>query len=127
LPDTVRSDTLKRAFESAYKSRFTYLHDGARVEVVTLRIRGEIPPPRVELDDLDDSMRSEAGALCGIAHMRMGGRRLEAAVLFRDRIPLEREVKGPAVVVDDFSTLVLPPDCAMHLDRKGHARITVNQ
>jgi N-methylhydantoinase A len=115
-PDSITED-----FENAYKSRYTYLHHNAEIEVVTIRVRGELIPPKIDFPDIPDAERDMADAQSGNVRMRVEREWIDAPVYLRDNLPIESELDGPALVVEDFATLFLPPDTSMHLDRKGHA------
>jgi len=117
------SDSIAADFENAYKSRYTYLHRDTEIEVVTIRIRGELIPPKINFPDIPDAERDMAKAQSGIVRMRVDKKWIDAPVYLRDSLPVEFPVDGPALVVEDFTTLYLPPDTSMHLDWKGHAVI----
>ena len=116
---------IKSSFEKAYRERYTYLHTGVEIEVVSVRVRGEVPAPVVEFEDIQQSGREMEKAVVGETELRLDGRWIEAPVYSRDMIPIETGINGPALVVEDFATLYLPPDSAMHLDRKGNAIVEV--
>jgi N-methylhydantoinase A len=42
----------------------------------------------------------------------------------RGALPVEWEVNGPAIIEDDWSTIVLPPDATARIDPAGHLIIT---
>ena len=42
----------------------------------------------------------------------------------RGALPVEWEVNGPAIIEDDWSTIVLPPDASARIDPAGHLIIT---
>jgi N-methylhydantoinase A len=125
LPDPLSADTLRKAFEAAYKARYTYLHSGVDIEIVALRVRGEIPPPEVDFPELDNIGRDITIAKTGATRIRSDGRWVDAPIYYRDRLPIETEIIGPALIIEDFATLYLPSGSSMHLNDKGHARIEV--
>ena len=118
------SESLRRSFETAYRTRFTYVHPNTEIEVVAMRVRGEIPPPKIEFPDITNSGRSLDPLTCATTRIQVDGKWLDAPVFDRSLLPIDYSIKGPSLVVEDFATLYLPPDSSMHLDRKGHARIT---
>lgn len=114
-------DSIKTDFESAYKSRYTYLHHRTEIEVVAIRVRGELIPPPIEFPDVSRENRDIAKAQSGSVRMRVERKWIDAPVYLRNYLPVESPVDGPALVVEDFATLYLPPDTSMYLDLKGHA------
>ncbi len=124
LPEDFTPGMIVDSFQDAYRTRYTYTHKYDEVEIVTVRVRGEIPQPEIEWPDVE-SRHNPDDAVIGTTRLRLESKRIEAPVLARDRIPADQAVKGPALVVQDFATLYLPPDTVMHMDRKGHAIIEI--
>lgn len=112
-------------FESAYRSRYTYLHTGRDIEVVSIRVRGEVPAPEFEFEDVNLSGRDLEESKIGQTKLRIEKKWMNSTVFSRDLLPVDAPVKGPALVVEDFATLYLPPDSEMHLDRKGNAIVEI--
>ncbi len=117
-PERIRSD-----FESEYRSRYTYVHEKTPVEIVTVRVRGEIGAAPFDFPDIDTVDRSARPDTIGPMNMRIDRAWKDAPVYDRDVIPIDEPVRGPALVIEDFATLYLPPDTVAHLDRKGHMHV----
>jgi len=123
LPEQFNPGLIIKSFSNAYKDRYTYTHDIDRVEIVTVRVRGEIPRPKIEFPDIDTSGRNISDAFLQDIKIRHERRWIDAPVLIRDRMPVEEPVDGPALMIEDFATLYLAPDTVSHLDTKGHMNI----
>ncbi len=125
LPEPLSPDAMCAAFEETYRTRYTYTHPDADVEIVSIRVRGEFPGETIDLPDIETIGRIMDTAQFGTTRLRIDGNRIEAPVYDRSKIPIDRIIIGPALVLEDFDTLYLPPDSSMYLDRKGHAVITL--
>jgi N-methylhydantoinase A len=125
LPEPVDPDSLKLAFEAAYRARYAYIHPDARTEIVSIRVRAELPGEKVQLPDIETARRDLHSSNAGFTRVRIGREWIEAPVFERKILPIETVITGPALIVEDFDTLMLPPDSSMHLDRKGHAVIVI--
>jgi 5-oxoprolinase (ATP-hydrolysing) len=112
-------------FEKAYRDRYTYLHAGREIEIVSVRIRGEIIAPYVEFEDIPSSGRNLLESKIGETKIRLDGSWVQAPVYSRDLIPVDITIEGPALIVENFATLYLAPDSVMHLDRKGNAVVEI--
>jgi N-methylhydantoinase A/oxoprolinase/acetone carboxylase beta subunit len=121
--DVISTDSISNLFESAYQARYTYLHSGMEIEVVNVRVRGEIPCPAIEFDDVQTTNRDLGLSRIGSTRLRLEKRWINAPVYSRDMIPIDTLLNGPALVVEDFATLYLPPESSIHLDRKGNANV----
>ncbi len=125
LDGEINAVRIRDTFESAYRTRYTYLHTAAEIEVVSIRLRGEIPAPHVEFPDISPVGRDIDLARAGTSNLRLDGSWTTIPVLSRDQVPVETAIMGPALIIEDFATLYLPPDSVMHLDKKGHAIIEI--
>ena len=120
LPHDFSGKLIQKRFEHAYMDRFSYLHQNSDIEIVTVRIRGEIPVPGFELPDVADTGFSLTDAENGHTSLRVDGSWFDGKIFIRNRLPVDCEINGPCLVADDFSTLYLAPDSTGHRDRKGN-------
>ncbi|MCX6647618.1 MAG: hydantoinase/oxoprolinase family protein [bacterium] len=116
---------ITESFEKAYRDRYTYLHSGCEIEIVSVRIRGEITAPKIEFEDILSSGRNMLESRIGETGLRLDKSWVQAPVYSRDLIPVDVPIKGPALIVEDFATLYLPNESVMHLDRKGNAVVEI--
>jgi len=116
---------ISKPFETAYQQRYTYTHPGTPVEIVTVRVRGEIPSPAITFEDISMDGRDKVPKSVGSSMLRIEKSWCEGSVYERDRLPVDVEFNGPAVVVEDYSTLFLPPGSIGRLDVKGNVVVEV--
>lgn len=121
---------LREAFERSHFQLFGFSKPGHPVEVVNLRVetRGETvkieePARAAQSHEVDPSLAVEAVtvhfdllALDGTRHLRA----MRTPVYRRTALPLGATVKGPALIVEDVSTVVVDPGWRAQVNGRGH-------
>lgn len=103
---------MARAFVRAHRDRYGHEREGARVEVVTLRVRASVPTPR--------SAGSRGSNTEGPAQARVrgkgvrvlivfGGRRVSCRVIARATLGSRMRIAGPARITEYSGTTFVPP------------------
>ncbi|HKY32816.1 MAG TPA: hydantoinase/oxoprolinase family protein, partial [Candidatus Polarisedimenticolia bacterium] len=132
LPAPDRPQARLEAFHHEHRRRYGYDRPGAPVELVALRVRGigrtgATPPGRV-----DPSGRSMHAAQAGRRPVLWRGRRLEASLYDRSRLPVSEAsaglphggtLQGPALILEGGATTFVPPGWRARLDPAGHLRL----
>jgi N-methylhydantoinase A len=127
IPDELEADDPKFAelmgelFHEAYRRRFGHSNEGAPIEIVTLRstavgtierrplVREEIHPKQA----------------IGIAHsMVFNGQEIEAVSVQRGALNPGTWLVGPALVLEETATTVVPPGWRLDVDGLGCLRLT---
>jgi N-methylhydantoinase A len=103
--DRAAAEEAVEAFHAAHERRYGHATPAEPVEVVTLRVTGEVPTPplaeRFDADgDPDRGTREVSFAADGT---------VTAAVRWRPALAAGTTVEGPAVVAGEGSTTLLPP------------------
>ena len=99
----VSPEAVKRAFEERHKATYGFTLD-REVEVVTIRAFAVVKRAKPRLRDPP----SEGAPEVGEREVYFDGW-TKAAVYKRAQLPLGYRVKGPALIVEDTSTTVVPP------------------
>jgi len=99
----VSPEAVKRAFEERHKATYGFALD-REVEVVTIRVFAVVRRAKPRLRDPP----SEGAPEVGEREVYSDGW-TKAAVYKRAQLPLGYKVKGPALIVEDNSTTVVPP------------------
>ncbi len=120
----------RAAFEAAHRRMFGFAKPGADVEVVNLRVetRGRTPKPDepaapAEPHDVVPSAAIDAADVHFDVLGPDGARRLEAieTPIFRRRdLRPGARVAGPAIVVEEASTIVVDPHWRGEVNARGH-------
>jgi N-methylhydantoinase A len=117
--------TLSGRFDDAHLERFGHSNPGAPVELVALRTvalgdLGRSDPARVAVDEHAD-YPFEA------RDVTFGHRALPARVVRRDVLKPGAVVEGPAIVVEQTATTVMPPGTRLTVDELGALIIRVTK
>jgi N-methylhydantoinase A len=114
-PDGDGLDDVCARFHTLHRQRFSYADPDAPVEIVTLRLSA--------IGQLDRTGATAAAppverAAPGVRRVFLGGAWTEAAVHRRDT--LAGAVAGPAVIEEDYTTLLIPAGWMCAPARDGH-------
>ena len=118
MPATITDvAALEEAFYDVHERRFGHRSDAA-TEVVTFRVAaiGRVDKPTLPGWTVTGEL---ADARIGGRAVYFGGWHDDVPVYDRARLPLEREVVGPAVIEESGSTTVLPPGWRCHVLSTG--------
>jgi N-methylhydantoinase A len=100
-------DSVVRYFEDAYRAAYGYLRPASEIEVVNVRVSCRAPHQEVPLSP---PARARGPALpLGRRAIYFGNRRLASDVFARRDIGAGRSITGPALVVQEDTTTVVPP------------------
>jgi N-methylhydantoinase A len=115
---------LSGRFDDAHQTRFGHANPGAPIEIVVVRSTA-----------LGDKGRAEPVAMDGAgAEYPSSSRRVtfdreahDALMVWRDDLPRDAVVTGPAVISEDTATTVVPPGARAVVDRYGALVISVGE
>ena len=101
--DWGEAEAMRAAFEARHRQEFGYARPQHVVEAATLRVKVELasPTPLLAEVPLGDGVPERT------ARLWSGGRLVHAPVYRRERVPIETEVHGPALVLDATGTVVV--------------------
>ena len=128
LPDaTPDRETLQSLFESAYHTRFHVDLPNIRANLMNLNVSVIGKRPEVDLSRLIDP----AGRLDSVEKAKRGQRRVyfggwvETPVYWRDHLPLDAELNGPAIIEQMDTTIVVEPGDRVSSDADGNLIIQI--
>lgn len=104
---------LRAAFEDAHEARYGYRDEGAKVELVTIRVSALGAPPALTLDGATRETPERAST-----RVVFEGERVEAE-LWHGELPSGAHIVGPAVCAMPESTLLVPPGWHGTVDERG--------
>ncbi len=116
-------------FEKDYVERFHELHEktyGYRnkdkaIEIVNIRLRARGLPGKPEFKkSLTSQKKPAADAFLGESEVVFDRQRMPTKIIARDKLKSGNRIKGPAVVVEYSSTLVIPPFASAYVDEYGN-------
>jgi N-methylhydantoinase A len=111
------ADALQERFDRAHEARFGHANPGAAIELVAARSAalGDLgrAEPRPLAAAANGSFPSESRSIV------FGGQALETTVARRGDLPPGAQVEGPAVVLEETATTVVPPGAVLRVDPYG--------
>lgn len=111
---------LAARFAAAHQARYGHATPEAPVELVMLRTTGFGSFPRIQAAAPATEERAQ-----DVREVVFDGVPHRTPVLRRDGVP--NQLTGPAIVVEETATTVLPPDCMSTVDRNGFLIVKVGQ
>jgi len=115
-------EALQQAFDRAYWARFGVELPEIRAVLVNLHTAVIGVRPRIDLAALGRGAHAKdaAGARIGEREVCFEGSWRQTPVYARDKLPLEKEIAGPAIIEQLDCTTVLEPGCRARLDAHGN-------
>ena len=96
------------AFHKLHRKRYGHADPAEPVEVVTVRLRGQAPNPEVFLPELAERRTGDLPP------------EISPGVVRRERLRRGDVVEGPALIQEDFSTVLVPEGWRVFPDRVGN-------
>jgi N-methylhydantoinase A len=115
---------LSDRFHHAHLERFGHFSADTPVEVVTVRVTStdRAEHPATPLGPRPDSPPTASSRITEVA---FDGHQLPTAVLRRDELTGGRQILGPAIVLEDTATTVIPPHATASLHDTGSLILTL--
>ena len=117
--------TVIRHFEDAYRAAYGYLRQPSEIEVVNVRVSCRAPAREVPFSPLVRAHRPALPLVSRAIHF--GNRRLVSDVFARRDIGAGRSIAGPALIVQEDTTIVLPPGWRAAHDLGGSLELEVSR
>ncbi len=117
--------TLSQRFDAAHLARFGHSNPGAPVELVALRTvalgdLGRSEPPRVPTDEHADYPFE-------VRQVVFGKEARDTRIVRRDDLRPGATIEGPAIVVEQTATTVMPPATHLTVDELGALIVRVSE
>src|SRR5712692_6461645 len=109
VTDAFRRESVTKAFERRHVEVYGFAHEGERIEVTALRLTTTVPATtKVRLSEVEGEMPMAARE--GRRRAKFGERWFETRVYSRELLRVGgRVMRGPAIVEEYDSTVVVPP------------------
>lgn len=121
-------DDIQKAFEQAYFDRFRVTLDTIRAMVVNVSttVVGRRAPPALSALIDPGGRKSVDAALTGSRTVTFADAALDTPVYWRDHLPLDPVIEGPAIIEQVDTTTLLPRDCTARGDTLGNLIVEVS-
>lgn len=120
--------TLENLFAKAYAKRFGLTLEGVAVNLVNANTSVIGKRPSLDLSaliDPKDRRETTAQAETGTREIYLGGTWQRARVFWRDFLPLDCEIHGPALIEQMDTTILIPSGDVARGDRHGNLIIEI--
>jgi N-methylhydantoinase A len=118
---------LRAAFTAVYGKTFGHVPPVGEIEIINIRVAVSAQVAGGELK-VASGKRGEAKAVKGKRRAWVGARsRFEVLPVYdRYRLAIGAVVRGPAIVEEDSTTLILPPKSQAKVERSGNLVVDLN-
>ncbi|MBM3524827.1 MAG: hydantoinase/oxoprolinase family protein, partial [Alphaproteobacteria bacterium] len=125
-PEALDRNTIAKVFESFHAlhgREYGHHFQDSAIEIVNIRLAGTAEAPKIAAPPPPpDGSLDDARVRTGSCVFRVEGRLADFETTFyrRDRLPLDRWIPGPAIVLQMDTTSVVPPRHVFLADRAGN-------
>jgi len=129
----LNDDSLQGIFDQFHiQHRAEYGHDfpDSAIEIVNARVTGIGQMPKIsQPEDLNSGTQESALMKSGSCMFRVDNHLEEFETVFyqRDKLPLEHSIAGPAIIIQQDSTTVVPPNNQFVSDKAGNMIISIGE
>lgn len=109
----------REGFEAEHRARYRHDHPDSSIEVVAAYVNARRPLPRVQIA-APDKDTSKATAKRSV---RFASGEADTSFVYRHGLDLGDKVNGPAVIYEEGSNIVVPPDAVAEVIQDGHLSI----
>lgn len=120
------SPSYRKSFDATHHQRYGYRQDDATIEIVNLRVRGigrTKPPARICLPK--DGSKDSVHAVVGVHRLVLPHGPVDAPHVSRVDLHFGNEVEGPAVIIQDDTTVVLGLNDHARVDEFANLHIEI--
>jgi N-methylhydantoinase A len=121
------TDDFTGSFEEEHERKYGYRNPGKALEVVTVRLRSRGRPEKPDFPEsgsLTDAMPSDA--VLGQTQTVFSGVATTTAVIDRERLLPGNTLRGPAILTEYTSTIVIPPFASGRVDARGNIILDID-
>ena len=121
--DAAALDRIIERFHHQHESEYGHFFADSSLEIVTVRLVGIGPAQKIQAAPASGSGSLRAALVKtrpSVFRVQNELRSLDTAFYRRERLPVDEEISGPAVILQTDSTTVVPPDCRFRLDTHGN-------
>jgi len=120
------ADDYVQLFHELHEKTYGYSNREKAVEIVNLRLRARGMPEKPRFPKSEDAGETPPGeALLAEKEVVFEGRQFITAIMARDRLKCGNILRGPAVLVEYTSTVVVPPFASARVDEYENIIMTV--
>jgi len=108
-------------FQDIHEKTYGYRNEDKAIEIVNIRLRARGMPTKPEFKKWEKFQKKPpADAFLGESEVVFDHQYVPTKIIAREKLKSGNRIKGPAVVVEYSSTLVIPPFASAHVDEYGN-------
>ena len=118
---TIKKGEIRHRFDTLYKSLYGRTYPDTPVEFINFRVRAALPKKLLELPRMDRKMNPLDDAVKGtrMAYSQIARDFIDYTVYDRYRLSRDANFKGPAIIEERESTVVVGEDASVSVDEYG--------
>ncbi len=119
-------DDFINRFHNRHEKSYGYSNRDKRVEIVNVRLRARGYPAKPifqKNEPVGEALSSDA--IIGKKKVVFNGRWIETTVISRDKLKTGNVIKGPSLLIEYTSTIVIPPFAVGQVDGYGNILLTI--
>lgn len=119
--------SFQSVFEERYRSEYGFVLQNREIIVDDIRIRGlgkTSTPPELPVEAASSSCLLPKEDEITRVHFETGT--LNTRVYLSEKLRWKHCIPGPAIIIDQLSTILVEPDCEAHVTEFGNLRININ-
>lgn len=124
---TLNVDEIRAAFERRYREVYGRLLENIPIRVLNIHVAAVGRRPKLDLATLAPSGGSIPQATQGVRQVYVDGAWREATVYARRELPVGAIVKGPAILEQQDTTILVEPDLQARVDKLGNIVLERNE
>ncbi|KAM7345135.1 5-oxoprolinase [Cochliomyia hominivorax] len=117
-------DSFKEAFLNRYRTEFGFILHNRRIIVDDIRVRGlgkNTTPPELEAEIAENTKPTAAGITTVCFEQGI----LEAPIFMMKNLHYKHKIQGPAIIIDQLSTILVEPYCEAEVTKYGDLVINI--
>ncbi|MGA8179462.1 MAG: hydantoinase/oxoprolinase family protein [Desulfobacterales bacterium] len=108
-------------FQGLHEKTYGYRNDDKAIEIVNIRLRARGMSTKPEFKKWEKFQKNPpSDAYLGDSEVVFDHQYVPTKIIAREKLKSGNRIKGPAVVVEYSSTLVIPPFASAHVDEYGN-------
>lgn len=125
IPETdfalIKKEDIRKWYDDIYEKLFGRTYPESPVELINFKVRASLPARLLTLQERDFSYNTLGGARKGsrLAYSEIAGDFVLYTVYDRYSLPADISFKGPAIVEERESTVIVGEDASVSMDRYG--------
>jgi N-methylhydantoinase A len=117
------------AFHTRHREEYGHAFEASPIEIVTVKVRGigevdKLGPPSAYVGEAEARQIGTGQCVFRVNDVLQS---YDTPYFDRMSLPVDRDLQGPAILLQTDSTTVVPPGWTYHADRFGNVRMTRDQ